>query len=42
VLLTACANAVAEELFFRGALWSLVQDSACDEDWYRILSVAVA
>ena len=27
VLLTACANAVAEELFFRGALWSLVQDS---------------
>jgi membrane protease YdiL (CAAX protease family) len=27
VLLTACANAVAEELFFRGALWSLVQES---------------
>ena len=27
VLLTAGANAVAEELFFRGALWSLVQDS---------------
>ncbi len=27
VLLTACANAVAEELFFRGALWSLAQDS---------------
>ncbi len=27
VLLTACAAAVAEELFFRGALWSLVQDS---------------
>jgi uncharacterized protein len=27
VLLTACANAVAEELFFRGALRSLVQDS---------------
>jgi membrane protease YdiL (CAAX protease family) len=27
VLLTACANAVAEELFFRGALWSLVQGS---------------
>ncbi len=27
VLLTACANAVAEELFFRGALWSLVQNS---------------
>jgi hypothetical protein len=27
VLLTASANAVAEELFFRGALWSLVQDS---------------
>jgi membrane protease YdiL (CAAX protease family) len=27
VLLTVCANAVAEELFFRGALWSLVQDS---------------
>jgi membrane protease YdiL (CAAX protease family) len=27
VLLTACANAVAEELFFRGALWALVQDS---------------
>jgi CAAX protease family protein len=27
VLLTACANALAEELFFRGALWSLVQDS---------------
>jgi uncharacterized protein len=27
VLLTACANAMAEELFFRGALWSLVQES---------------
>jgi uncharacterized protein len=27
VLLTACANAVAEELFFRGALWSLVEES---------------
>jgi uncharacterized protein len=27
VLLTACANAVAEELFFRGALWSLAQDA---------------
>ncbi len=27
VLLTACANAVAEELFFRGALWSLVAES---------------
>jgi CAAX protease family protein len=27
VLLTAGANALAEELFFRGALWSLVQDS---------------
>jgi uncharacterized protein len=27
VLLTAGANAVAEELFFRGAVWSLVQDS---------------
>jgi len=27
VLVTACAAAVAEELFFRGALWSLVQDS---------------
>ena len=27
VLLTACANAAAEELFFRGALWSLAQDS---------------
>jgi uncharacterized protein len=27
VLLTACANALAEELFFRGALWSLAQDS---------------
>jgi membrane protease YdiL (CAAX protease family) len=27
VLLTVCANAVAEELFFRGALWSLVEDS---------------
>lgn len=27
VLLTAGAAAVAEELFFRGALWSLVQDS---------------
>jgi membrane protease YdiL (CAAX protease family) len=27
VLLTACANAVAEELFFRGALWSLVHES---------------
>jgi membrane protease YdiL (CAAX protease family) len=27
VLLTTGANAVAEELFFRGALWSLVQDS---------------
>ncbi len=27
VLLTACANAVAEELFFRGALWSLMEES---------------
>jgi membrane protease YdiL (CAAX protease family) len=27
VLLTASANAVAEELFFRGALWAVVQDS---------------
>jgi CAAX protease family protein len=27
VLATASANAVTEELFFRGALWSLVQDS---------------
>jgi membrane protease YdiL (CAAX protease family) len=27
VLLTAGANAVAEELFFRGAVWSLVQNS---------------
>jgi len=27
VLLTAGANALAEELFFRGALWSLVKDS---------------
>ena len=27
VLGTACAAALAEELFFRGALWSLVQDS---------------
>jgi membrane protease YdiL (CAAX protease family) len=27
VLLTACANGVAEELFFRGALWSVVEDS---------------
>ena len=27
VLLTASANAVAEELFFRGALWSLVEES---------------
>ena len=27
VLLTACAAAVAEELYFRGALWSRVQDS---------------
>ncbi len=27
VLVTACAAALAEELFFRGALWSLVQDS---------------
>ena len=27
VLLTACAAVVAEELFFRGALWSLAQDS---------------
>ena len=27
VLLTACANAVAEELFFRGALWSVVEES---------------
>jgi uncharacterized protein len=27
VLLTASANAVAEELFFRGALWALVADS---------------
>jgi uncharacterized protein len=27
VLLTACTNAVAEELFFRGALWSLVEES---------------
>jgi uncharacterized protein len=27
VLITASANALAEELFFRGALWALVQDS---------------
>jgi uncharacterized protein len=27
VLITASANAVAEELFFRGALWSVMQDS---------------
>jgi uncharacterized protein len=27
VLLTACANGVAEELFFRGALWSAVEES---------------
>jgi membrane protease YdiL (CAAX protease family) len=27
VLLTACANGVAEELFFRGALWSVVEES---------------
>ena len=27
VVLTASANAVAEELFFRGALWALVADS---------------
>ena len=27
VLLTASANALAEELFFRGALWTLVEDS---------------
>jgi CAAX protease family protein len=27
VLLTASANALAEELFFRGALWALVEDS---------------
>jgi uncharacterized protein len=27
VLLTASANAVAEEIFFRGSLWSLVQDT---------------
>jgi membrane protease YdiL (CAAX protease family) len=27
ILATASASAVAEELFFRGALWSLVQDS---------------
>jgi membrane protease YdiL (CAAX protease family) len=27
VLLTAGANALAEELFFRGALWSLVEES---------------
>ena len=27
VLLTACANGVAEELFFRGALWSVVEGS---------------
>lgn len=27
VLLTACANAVAEELYFRGALWALVEES---------------
>jgi hypothetical protein len=27
VLLTACTNAVAEELFFRGALWPLVEES---------------
>jgi membrane protease YdiL (CAAX protease family) len=27
VLLTACANGVAEELFFRGALWSVVGES---------------
>jgi uncharacterized protein len=27
VLLIACANGVAEELFFRGALWSVVEES---------------
>ena len=27
VLLTACTNGVAEELFFRGALWSAVEES---------------
>jgi uncharacterized protein len=27
VLLTACANAVAEELYFRGALWAFVEKS---------------
>jgi CAAX protease family protein len=27
VLLTASANAVAEELFFRGALWSLTEQA---------------
>jgi membrane protease YdiL (CAAX protease family) len=27
VLLTASANALAEELYFRGALWALVEDS---------------
>ena len=27
VLLTACVNAVAEEMFFRGALWSVVEES---------------
>ena len=27
VLLTASANALAEELFFRGALWALVEDA---------------
>ncbi len=27
MLLTASANALAEEMFFRGALWALVQDS---------------
>ena len=27
VLLTACANGVAGELFFRGALWSVAEDS---------------
>jgi uncharacterized protein YbjT (DUF2867 family)/membrane protease YdiL (CAAX protease family) len=27
VLLTACANGIAEELFFRGALWAVVEDA---------------
>jgi membrane protease YdiL (CAAX protease family) len=36
VLLTAGANAMAEELFFRGALWSLMQD------YHPVVRTAVA